>query len=181
MKFRTRAVAATLAAIVGVGVTAAGAYAYSYGASDPTKDTKVYKDGLLSRLPTLTENSSADITRVVVYDNSTHVYVKVYVRNLVPKEGQKLNIALFNLKASGNYSDIVDIRLRYYTDGSKSAQYYSVDGTLKALYATRSDSGNYTLVRVPKSDIRYVPDQVTARTNVYYSGGRVFDEKVYRF
>ncbi|HWJ12027.1 MAG TPA: hypothetical protein VNS46_21770 [Nocardioides sp.] len=168
-----RLLAPFVGALAIVLVTASGAFAYSYTKSDPVAD--VFVNGSVTSY----EKYSADITKVVTYSDATYLNIKVYVRNLYPREGQELQINVEDLY-NGNYSTRgVKVYARYYTDGSKVVSYYDYLTGYERTYTdarlSRSDSGNYTLVRVPRSRVNYTPDQTFVATRVYHSGGVASD------
>lgn len=176
----SRLLAPLVGALVIVLVTASGAFAYSYAKTDPIGDVYVNGSGV-----TAYEKYSADITKVVTYSDATYLNVKVYVRNLYPREGQQLGINVENL-LNGNYSSQgVKVYARYYTDGSSVVSYFDYVTGYERKYTdarlSRSDSGNYTLVRIPRSRVNYTPDRTSVSTTVYHTGASVGDRVAYKY
>ncbi|KRB76432.1 hypothetical protein ASE01_15830 [Nocardioides sp. Root190] len=169
-----------MGALVIVLVTAGGAFAYSYAKSDPVGDVHVNGSGV-----TAYEKYSADITKVTTYSDTTYLNIKVYVRNLYPREGQELQINVENLLNGVYSSQGVKVYARYYTDGSSVVSYYDYITGYERKYTdarlSRSDSGNYTLVRIPRTRAKYTPDRTFVATTVYHTGGSAHDSFSHKY
>lgn len=169
-RLASRLLAPLVGALAIVLVTASGAFAYSYSKSDPAGDVFTTGSGVTSY-----EKRSADITKVVTSSDASYLNIKVHVRNLYPREGQELQINVENLLNGSYGSQGVKIYARYYTDGKSVVSYVDYVTGYERTYTdarlSRSDSGNYTLVRIPRSRVKYTPDRTFVSTRVYHTGG----------
>lgn len=173
--FRLSMVGASATALVVFTTSAASAFSYAW--SDPAYDT--YVTGPV----TTAEKASADIRAVSLYSDATYIYIKVNVRNLYPAEGQQIKVQLRNKDKYGNYNslDYKNIYVRYYTDGTKTANLNGDSTSSWRPYVTRSDADNFTRIRLLRSAIGYEPDYINVRTTVFHTGGFVEDTQGARF